>query len=354
MAISSRTTALILAHVAFLGGCKSAPSAVPDENLPRTIPSPSAADVPTAADPVPTAPTADPNAAPTAPPTAAVATATSTATAPPVATAPVAERDTTNVVCASDADCDRVRCQKTRAKDGTLAKTGRCTGLVQPTRGRALLVDDDVHVAKVVPASPIRPGDLPSNARVDALLREVAEEHASIAAFARTTCELMALGAPLSLLRETARALADEVEHTERTLAWATRITGKSVTIAALPAAAAPLREGPTQVEALFRDVFRGGAVGETLAAALADEEGLRGPEEMREHYRVLADDEARHAALAFTTLVWLLETYPSLSAVRDEEIASFLANATADHRALLVPLLPALGHHAAAVVAQA
>lgn len=352
MAISSRTTALILAHVAFLGGCKSAPSAVPDENLPRTIPSPSAADVPTAADPVPTAPTADPNAAPTAPPTAPVAT--STATAPPVATAPVAERDTTNVVCASDADCDRVRCQKTRAKDGTLAKTGRCTGLVQPTRGRALLVDDDVHVAKVVPASPIRSGDLPLNARVDALLREVAEEHASIAAFARTTCELMALGAPLSLLRETARALADEVEHTERTLAWATRITGKSVTIAALPAAAAPLREGPTQVEALFRDVFRGGAVGETLAAALADEESLRGPEEMREHYRVLADDEARHAALAFTTLRWLLDTHPTLAAVRDEEIASFLATAKPEHRALVVPLFPTLGHHAAAVVAQA
>jgi len=51
-----------------------------------------------------------------------------------------------------------------------------------------------------------------------------------------------------------------------------------------------------------------------------------------------------RHAALAFTTLGWLLETYPSLAVVRDEETASFLAT-TAEQRAL-VALLVTLGHH--------
>jgi len=334
MQTPSRTTALILAHVAVLGACKSTPSAAPEQSVP---PTPAAHEAPTAAtDPVPTAPTAEPT-APTADPPAPTASAAPAASAPPVATAVTAE-----YVCTTDADCRGGVCQRTRAKDGSLAKSGHCKGLIQPTRGRALVVEGDTHVAEVGAAA----GDLDGSlARVDALLREVAEEHASIAAFARTTCELMALGAPLSLLRETARALADEVEHTARTLAWVSRITGKSVTVSALPAAAAPLRHGPTEVEALFRDVFRGGAVGETLAAALADDESLRGAEEMRAHYRALADDEARHAALAFTTLRWLLETYPSLSTVRDEEIASFLAAASPEHHTLVAPLFATLGH---------
>ena len=145
-------------------------------------------------------------------------------------------------------------------------------------------------------------------------LRESAlEEHASIGAFARTICELMALGAPSWLVSLTTQAMADEIRHTDDTFAWVERLGGGS------------FRPGP-------------------LAAAHADEESRATDDpELRAFHAGIAEDEARHAALAFRTLRWLVETFPDLAAVRDAEVASFRASASRDARSLVDPLLSVL-----------
>jgi hypothetical protein len=174
--------------------------------------------------------------------------------------------------------------------------------------------------------------------RGGALERAACEEHASIAAFARTICELMALGAPLWLLRETQQALADEIRHTEMTLA---KVSGEPSALGPLPEASAPLSR---EASDLFRDVFRGGAVGETLAAAQAERERDDSSDpEMRAFHDVILRDEARHAALAFKTLRWLLTAERSLERTRDEEIARFMDHASLEERTLVSPLFEVL-----------
>jgi hypothetical protein len=189
--------------------------------------------------------------------------------------------------CRNQSDCPAYQ---SCSPSGVATELGYCRPNV--VRGRPLVVSGEAHVAN---------GDAGEAAL---------EEHASIAAFARTLCELMALGAPLGLLRETEEALADEIRHAAMSL----ERTGG--TFGALPAATAPLAR---DVEALFRDVFRGGAIGETRAAMLAERQWLETGDPF---YETIAIDEARHAALAFKTLRWLLDTHPELARVRDDEIA--------------------------------
>jgi hypothetical protein len=156
----------------------------------------------------------------------------------------------------------------------------------------------------------------------------------------------MALGAPSRLLELTSRALSDEIRHTELTLQWAERFTGERWSIAALPEAVAPMHRADRSsgLEPFFRDVFRGGAIGETLAAVQADSDSEQGPPEMSAFYKDVAADEARHAALAFETLRWLIHAFPTLQTVCDEEMATFRHTATAREWLLVAPLLPLLG----------
>jgi len=135
------------------------------------------------------------------------------------------------------------------------------------------------------------------------------EEHASIAAFARTICELLALGAPPALLRRTNEALADEIAHAEASFAWLAALS-VSLEPGDLPEATAPFHRGGE----LVRDVFRGGCVGETLAAHRAAEHAAasRDPA-LAAFFTRISEDEARHAALAFDTVKWLVAREPTL-----------------------------------------
>jgi len=214
-----------------------------------------------------------------------VATATATIASPTTSALPVG-RCKTNADCANNEYCNDGVCEH------------------RPTRGRPLVVDGIAHVAP--------------HSAVHDLLDAAHEEHASIAAFARTIAELMALGAPTWLLRETQEALADEIRHTEVSLALVEKLTSKKHVIAALPAATAPLARS---TEDFFRDVLRGGAIGETLAAAKAHEQkDATGDDELRAFYEMIVVDESRHAALAFKTLRWLMAEQPELARVFAEE----------------------------------
>ncbi len=171
-------------------------------------------------------------------------------------------------------------------KDGWLElKDGRIVG-------RPLMVDGVQRVAPFI-------GGGPSTS-----LAEAAQaEHASVAVFARTICELMALGAPLELLERTQQALADEIRHTAMTLEQLRRRGENAPPFGPLPAATAPL---PRSLEAFIDDVFSGGeaerrAVEQSSAAA---RQAL--DPSLRAFHEALATDEARHVQLAVDTVAWL------------------------------------------------
>jgi hypothetical protein len=157
--------------------------------------------------------------------------------------------------------------------------------------------------------------------------RAAAEEHASIGAFARTIVELIALGAPPELLRETQEALADEIRHAELAFALA-RAAGSPLEPGLFPAATAPFSSPHTVAADLARSVLRGGCFGETEAAirllerafavksapspASRTDASKEPTEELTAFYTDLSRDEARHAALAFRTIGWLLKAFPT------------------------------------------
>lgn len=246
--------------------------------------------------------------------------------------------------CTTDADCaPALFC--TLGFDGAhFSKTGTCTKVRPIYEGRPLLVDGAARVATLDRA------EIPSSdAWTEYFARAAAEEHASIAAFARTICQLMALGAPLDLLARTQRALADEIEHTRGCLAWLRSFTpdalGPSHALGELPEAAAPIADAALGRDALARallvDVLHGGCVGETLAAeAMLERATHAAHPELATWLERVADDEARHAALAFETAAWLVSQRPELAAVVHAELAALPSSVSAR----IAPLARACG----------
>ena len=140
-----------------------------------------------------------------------------------------------------------------------------------------------------------------------AWLEDALEEHASIAAFSRATLELMALGAPSELLAEYQRASLDEIRHARACFALVAALTGEDVSADRIAV------EGPRDdLDAIISDVFWGGCVGESVAALCA-QRALRGCawEPARAALEEISGDEARHAALAWSTLSFLGEVEP-------------------------------------------
>jgi len=330
----------ILAQVAAATGCNTP---TPDGPTP----------IPTADTVVPVSTSTAADVTPTASVAATVATAVPTNTPAPTTTAApqgsVPEqtlRGDVGAQCGNNSQCRRhLLCDIGVGKDGK--KVGG-TCVRRPTRGRPLVVDGQVRTAA-------RRGDRWNRHDVDdpvaaltveqrceiarQLRADAFEEHASIAAFARTICELCALGAPADLIAKTQRALADEIRHTETCLAWAQRLDGVAAGPGALPAAVASF--DPEVASHLLVDVFRGGCVGETLAAhELAEraEQMLIAP--LADALDEMANDEARHAALAFETVMWLAQQSDELADLLQAEIERFDRDAVAAQRALVGPLL--------------
>lgn len=132
-------------------------------------------------------------------------------------------------------------------------------------------------------------------------------EHASIAAFARFTLQLLALGAPPDLVLDAQRATADETMHARMAFAVASAYGGRETGPGAL-AIEGSLDGG--DVGAFLATLLREGCIGETRAAIEAREEleGTRDPV-VRGILETIARDETRHAVLAWRTLAWLLSS---------------------------------------------
>lgn len=145
-----------------------------------------------------------------------------------------------------------------------------------------------------------------SNYLARAWLRDALAEHASIASFARTTLELLAIGAPRDLIRDAQSAGLDEVRHADRCFELAAAYAGE-------PLGPGLLDSPPPRAPELVRlavDTFLEGCVGETVAAlgatrALSD---CKVPV-IQATLKMIARDEAEHAALAWRTIAWTVRT---------------------------------------------
>ena len=161
----------------------------------------------------------------------------------------------------------------------------------------------------------------------DKWARSARYEHASVASFARAALELLGLGAPADLVHAATLAMADEVDHARRCLGIARGLQGDIAGIGVLPVAGS-LGAEPTP-RSVLRAVLREGALGETLAAAEAAEAArLCTDPATRAVLAHIAEDESRHAALAWRTARWLLQAHPELA---DELHAVAMPTVSAD-----------------------
>ena len=141
--------------------------------------------------------------------------------------------------------------------------------------------------------------------RAAAWARAGAGEHASVAAFSRLVLELMALGAPTSLLSETHRAALDEVGHAETCWAFAKSL-GWEVEAGAFPFA--ERLDLDVTLDALAHTTVRDGCIAEMLGAYLLDVAAALAPDAaVKRALAKMAGEEARHAVLAFRIVAWAI-----------------------------------------------
>jgi hypothetical protein len=143
-------------------------------------------------------------------------------------------------------------------------------------------------------------------------LEDARMEHASVAAFARFTLELLAFGAPADLVTESQLAGLDEVDHARLCFALASRYAGADLGPTAL--SMAQVAPASSLRESVLSAVIEG-CIGETLAAARARAalESAR-DQATRSVLAKIAEDEARHAELAYRYVAWALTREPQLA----------------------------------------
>jgi hypothetical protein len=187
--------------------------------------------------------------------------------------------------------------------------------------GRPYIVEGQVVVASLVDTTEWR-GDLrvPNVARLTRAQRDALGlwwsnvglmEHASIAAFARFTLQLLQLGAPPEFVELSQRALADETTHAKLAFSLAGAYLGRAVGPGVLPAANAL---EPTALCDVLRLAVREGCIGETVAALEAGHalSHCTVPEVRAVLVRI-AHDENAHSDLAWRFVRWALDVEPAL-----------------------------------------
>lgn len=187
-----------------------------------------------------------------------------------------------------------------------------------PCCGRPFLVGGQARVAPLRPTDDWLSRDLAPLAEAGALdartARAIAEawladarmEHASVAAFGRFLLQLLGLGAPAAMVRDAAQAALDEERHAELCFTLAANIGGVALGPAALALEGAL---NQYSLGGVIAEVVLEGCAGETIAALLASRQ-LEGACEpgVRQALLRIAEDEARHAELAWRFVRWALD----------------------------------------------
>jgi hypothetical protein len=194
--------------------------------------------------------------------------------------------------------------------DGSLCCYTTTTCIV----GRPLVVAGQVRAAPAVlrgdwtEPSELRVEHLDERARAwlaHAWLDDARLEHASVAAFARLTLELLALGAPAELVRAAQDASLDEIEHARLCYGIASRFGGADVGPGPLAVDGAL---GEISLAELARATFQEGCVGETVAALVAAEQARTTIDgSIARALDRISQEETRHAALAWRVVRWAI-----------------------------------------------
>jgi hypothetical protein len=215
--------------------------------------------------------------------------------------------------------------------------------------GRPFLVENEARTANIVPRTDWRDDQEPNLVGLDERIRvELAQawehtarmEHASIAAFARFSLELLALGAPSDLIMRTNAAMVDETNHSRLAFAMASAYRGEPLGPGRLAL------EGALGEGSFVQRLIREGCVGETVAAVEAGEAADRAMDPVvRTTLDTIATDESMHADLAWRTLLWALKTFGpdvrevircELARLRDELAIVYEARRTVEDEVLL------------------
>jgi hypothetical protein len=212
--------------------------------------------------------------------------------------------------------------------------------------GRPLRSDDGALVtAPSVPRSdwldPSVAMATPDEDRAQTWMDAAAAEHASVAAFARVSLELLALGAPPDLIADVHAAALDEIEHARICFALAARF-------GAQPSGPAPLAMPEIRAAGLA-DVARSALLdGFANEAAAAAEARARSEDEadpvVRAALEKIALDEERHAALGLRIAMWALERSPvEIACIVSEAIATLEGDPSEIARVVALPCVRAL-----------
>jgi hypothetical protein len=213
--------------------------------------------------------------------------------------------------CAVDSDC------KALGSHCTYQQGHRSCINVTCAVGRPFLVAGSARTAARGTSSEWQvTGARPDRARVSPEARaRLAEEwtkvglmeHASIAAFARFTLQLMSVGAPADLIERSNAAMSDETLHARMAFSIASGYAGRDVGPGRLDVTGA--LEGGSLREILI-NVIREGCIGETIAAVEAAEALEHAVDPVvRNALARISKDELRHADLAWQFVRWAIET---------------------------------------------
>jgi len=213
--------------------------------------------------------------------------------------------------CSIDADCTPAEyCQFDEVSGKRSCATNGCGGI-----GRPFLVSGVERLAPHARRRDWLCDGMAPDVELDVDLRQALGrawtrvalmEHASIAAFARFTLQLLSLGAPAELVERAQRAMTDETRHARLCFALASAYAGHEIGPDCLDVTDALLE---STLERVVSTAIREGCAGETLAAAEAREGSLSASDPViAAALHGIAEDEARHAALAFRFVAWAIE----------------------------------------------
>ena len=174
--------------------------------------------------------------------------------------------------------------------------------------GRPFRVAGEARAADLTAGAPTETPGGPAAIRArlaDEWMKAAQEEHASVAAFARFSLELLQLGAPLELVQAATQAQLDEVRHAEDALRLARRFGAPVEGFGTLPLAGA--MDG-RDLRTVTLDVVREGCINETVGVLLAmSARDAAVDPEVKQALTTVVDDETRHAELAWRFVRWAL-----------------------------------------------
>jgi hypothetical protein len=168
-------------------------------------------------------------------------------------------------------------------------------------------------------------------------------EHASIAAFSRFVLDLLSLGAPPELVDDATRAMLDESAHAKLCFGLASSFAATPLGPSALGVSGSLDQRDLTEIVAT---TVLEGCVGETLAALEAAEALAHASDPaVRSALGRIAEDELRHAALAYRFVRWAITRFGvSVQQVVEDTFRAALYASDAQQLSDSIPAVPSHG----------